>query len=550
MDINELPCAVLVTDETGQVLMANHGLLAMVGLSAEQVLQAPMESLFPLGSRLFLQTHVWPMLLKDGSVRELHLKISNAEHTRIPVMVNCNTRVLDGISSYIWVLFVAEERSKFEAALLVALNRAESISAELAEKQQFVTTVTDNMPGLVAYWDKDTHCRFANKPYLEWFGKKSDEMVGISMLALLGERLMALNQPYVSSVLRGEKQIFERTLIKPNGDICHTLCSYIPDFDSQRHVVGFFVLVTDVTPIKNAELELKLAASVFESTVEGIMVTDGNGIILSVNPAFTAITGYAASDVLGQTPAMLNSNRHDEQFHTAIWRELIVSGHWEGEIWNRRKDGTIFWQRQSVTLIRGATDEPLRYVTIFNDITELWEKDERMRHLAFHDALTGLPNRLLLMERLNQLLQKIEREPRNVAVMFLDLDGFKPINDQYGHEVGDKLLMEVARRLQLEVRQTDTVARLGGDEFIILLDNPADQKEVAEIVSRIIQSINAPWQCGEASITVGISVGIAMSVNFGDTSSQLMKRADAAMYAAKTTGKNTWRFSADVEVPK
>jgi diguanylate cyclase (GGDEF)-like protein/PAS domain S-box-containing protein len=307
-------------------------------------------------------------------------------------------------------------------------------------------------------------------------------------------------------------------------------------------VIGFFVLDTDITPVKSAEFELRLAASIFDSTVEGIMVTDGAGIILSVNPAFSAITGYSAIEVIGQNAAMLKSERHDATFDATIVQSIVVHGRWEGETWSQRQDGTIFLARQSITLIRSTCDEPVHYVSIFNDISELWQKNEDTRHLAFHDLLTGLPNRSLLIERMNQLIARTDRKQSNVALMFLDLDGFKAVNDTLGHETGDDLLVMVAKRLVAQVRSLDTVARLGGDEFVILLNNPASSDEVANIAQRIVESINLPMHFDEKTARVGVSIGIAIYDIDGSTPAQLLKSADSAMYLAKAAGKNTFRF--------
>jgi diguanylate cyclase (GGDEF)-like protein/PAS domain S-box-containing protein len=540
--LDQLPCPTLITDKSGYVLAVNTDLLVLVGGTFDYWLDKPMESFFPPPSRIFLQTHVWPMLLSEGNAREIYLKISDAKNQRIPVMMNCRRGLFSGMDSYYWAFFVALERSKFEVELLDARNRAESSALALTERERFVKTVTDAMPGLVAYWDKDLRCHFANKTYLEWFDKLPEAIIGTTLQDLLGEQLFTLNESYILGALSGEAQVFETTLTKPDGSICFTLANYLPDFNALGAVVGFFVLVSDVTTIKTAELELRLAASVFECTVEGIMVTDGQGIILSVNPAFSKITGYTAEEAIGQTPRLLKSNRHDQSFYAALWQTIGSKGFWEGETWNRRKNGEVYLVWQSITVIHGAIHEPVRYVSVFNDITEFWQKDERMRHLALHDSLTDLPNRTLLMEKLDHLLAMTEREQRNIAVMFLDLDGFKTVNDNLGHDIGDDLLKSVAKKLLAQVRHSDTVARLGGDEFVILLDNPVNNGEVENIASRIVTTFNVSMELRGKLASVGVSIGIAMHPVHGQTAAELMKSADSAMYAAKKAGGNSYRF--------
>ena len=547
--LDHLPCPVLVTDGTGRVLVINSELLELVGVTATHWLQKTIEDLVPPASRIFLHTYVWPMLMRDGAVREIQLQIRDAQGRRIPVMVNSRKGSLEGEPCYYWIFFVALERSRFEADVLAARNLAQASSLALAKSERFIKTIADSLPGLVAYWDQALRCRFANRLYSEWFGKPLAEIVGSTLKALLGERLFALNEPYAQGALSGQAQQFERTLTKADGSTGHTLVNFIPDLDNEGLVLGFFVLVSDLTQIKHSEVELKLAASVFSSIIEGIMITDAHGIILSVNPAFTQITGYTAIEARGQPRRFLEAPQHDPEFFAALWADAAAHGRGEGEAWNRRKNGDVFVTWQSITLIRGVDDEPLRYVSVFRDITKRWQQDEHTRHLALHDGLTNLPNRHLLMERFNQLITLGEREPRQLAVLFLDLDGFKRVNDTFGHGIGDEVLKLVAGKLQALVRKSDVVARVGGDEFVILLDNPAGQDEVAHVASRIIETLNEPMDILGQVARIGTSVGIAMHPTDGASAAQLVTDADTAMYAAKAAGKNTYRFFVAMSPP-
>lgn len=539
MEYDDLPCPVLVTDVAGKILSANAELLSVLGMTRQQLQLQSMELLLPPASRIFLQTHIWPMLLRDAQVQEIHLKLSGADRRCIPVMVNCKKRssAIPGADSYVWVFFVANERSKFEENLLQARNVAEAAAAALADREAFIKTITDAMPGLVAYWDKHLQCRFINQPGIDGYAGQSP-----------GQPMP--NDAHICAVLAGQRQTFERTVRLADGSLAYTLANYIPDLDARGVVVGFFILDTDITPEKSAEFELRLAASIFESTVEGIMVTDAKGIILSVNPAFAAITGYSGCEVIGQVADMLESDRHDDLCHAEMARAIAADGRWEGEKWHRRKDGAIFLAWQSTTIIGSAVDDPVRHVSIFNDISELWKKNENTRYLAFHDSLTGLPNRSLLMDRMAQLIARTDRGQCHVAVLFLDLDGFKAVNDTLGHETGDDLLILVATRLLAQVRQADTVARLGGDEFVVMLDNPAGSDEVTQIAARIIESVNLPMHFNQATIKVGISIGIAMHTDHGATPNQLLKSADGAMYLAKAAGKNTFVFCQPSPLPQ
>lgn len=542
--LDKLPCPALITSESGQVFAANKDFIGLVGENIEQLRGRAMDEFLPPASRIFMQTHVWPMLLRDGQVSELYLKLISESGVRVPVMVNCRRDDSSEDVRYFWVFFVAQERSKFEVELVKARDEALRSAKTLAERERFVRTITDAIPGMVAYWDKNLRCSFANQAYFEWFGKTPEQVVGSHMRDILGERVFKLNEPYIEGVLRGEAQRFERTLVKADGSNGYTLANYIPDHDAVGNVSGFFVLVTDVSLLKAAQAELQLAASVIQNTIEGIVVHDASWNILLVNPAFTAITGYAAEEAIGQTVSLLKSDHHDREFFAGVLRALDETGQWEGETWSRRKNGDLFLKWQTITTIRGAVDESVRYVTVFNDITARWQKDERIRHLALHDPLTDLPNRALLLERVGQLIGITEREPRSIALMFLDLDGFKAINDGLGHEAGDQMLRAVAKKLTGLMRQSDTVARLGGDEFVILLDNPANRNEIAHIAERVITAINEPLPLNGNFSKVGVSIGIAIYPADGANAELLMQSADKAMYAAKQAGKNTFRLSA------
>jgi diguanylate cyclase (GGDEF)-like protein/PAS domain S-box-containing protein len=542
LTLDEVPCPVVVTDGRGAILALNRNALQLIGGCAEALLGQPLESLLPLPSRMFLQTHVWPMLLHDGSAREIHLQLFDAQRQRLPVMVNCE-RSRDGDAEcWVWVFFVASERSRFEAELLNARARAADAASAVAEREHFLRTVTNAVPGLVGYWDRGLRCRFANIGYLEWFGRPQDEVIGAELKDLMDAVTLRYSQPHIDAVLLGQSQRFERSQQMADGRQAYALVNYIPDVGTDGNVAGFFVLVIDITQLKEAEGQLRLAASVVESTVEAIMVTDESDLILSVNPAFTAVTGYPAVDVVGRPASLLDAGRHDAAFHAQVRSELATHGRWKGETWARQRDGNVCLVWRAVTAISAAPGTPGRQVSVFSDVTERWRSSERLRHLAFHDPLTDLPNRMLLLERLGQLIGQTEREDRRVAVIFLDLDRFKAVNDTLGHAIGDRLLKAVAADLQALVRHSDTVARLGGDEFVVLLDNPACHHEVEKIAQRIVAAISQNRVVDGQPLAVGASLGIAMFPQDGDDREQLIAHADTALYAVKSAGRNGYRF--------
>ncbi len=299
----------------------------------------------------------------------------------------------------------------------------------------------------------------------------------------------------------------------------------------------------DISERKANEAQLQLAANIINGTNEGILVTDHEGIIRAVNPAFSIITGYSEDEAIGQRANLLKSDHHDEVFYRELWLAVSTTGHWEGEIWNRRKNGEIYPEWLNISTLPAFGTTASRHVAIFHDITEHHKSAERIRHLAFHDVLTGLPNRTLFQDRLEHALEKARRENNRLSVTFVDLDGFKAVNDTLGHDVGDALLQEVATRIRSRLRRgADTVARLGGDEFVVLMENLKDPEHCAFQADYILEDILKPIKIRGQSVQVGASMGMAFYPEDGDNALQLMKCADAAMYSAKAAGKGTYRF--------
>jgi len=298
-----------------------------------------------------------------------------------------------------------------------------------------------------------------------------------------------------------------------------------------------------------SEEKLRLADKVFQNSAQAILVTDAAANIISVNPAFTDITGYSAEEALGENPRRFASGRHDAAFYAAMWAALKRDGRWSGEVWDRRKNGEVYPKWLTINAVQDAAGgETTHYVGIFSDITEQKENAERIEHLAYHDPLTGLPNRYALNAHLTQSLADARRNGAQIAVMFLDLDRFKNINDSLGHDVGDQLLMEVARRVRGVLRESDTVARLGGDEFVVVLTGVAGPEDAARVAEKIVGEVGAPLMLAGHSLHTSPSIGISIYPHDGTSADMLMKNADAAMYQAKQGGRNGFRFfTADLD---
>ncbi|HPF57967.1 MAG TPA: PAS domain S-box protein [Candidatus Competibacteraceae bacterium] len=312
--------------------------------------------------------------------------------------------------------------------------------------------------------------------------------------------------------------------------------------DSQGHIVAAMESIQDITERKENEQALQLAASVFEHAHEGIIITDADGIIIEVNKTFEEITGYLRQESIGQNPKILQSGLHNAGFYTDLWQRIAEHGYWSGEIWNRRKNGEVYPQTTSISSVRNIDGEITYYVGLFADISILKESQQRLEHMAYYDPLTGLPNRALLADRLRLALAKAQRDHRILAICYLDLDGFKPINDHWGHAAGDELLVQVAQRFQQSVRGDDTVARLGGDEFVVLLNNLDSIEEGEQIVERFLQMLASPFVLSALPATISASIGVTFFPNDGSDPDTLVRHADQAMYRAKQDGRNCYHL--------
>ena len=537
-----LPCPVLVTDRSGVIQSLNQELLEKIGGTAGDWVGKPMDALFSAASCIFMQTHVWPMLLREGRIREIRLQMRGMGADAWPVFVNSQQSQGEAGLQFTWVLYVTVERSRFEQELVDARKRAELASKLLASSERFLRTVADALPSMIAYWDAQLCCQFANAAYVEWFGKTPGEMQGLDMRSLLGNALFEKNWQYVQGALQGQPQEFARVLQRPDGSEGHMLANYIPDMDAQGQVTGFISLVTNVSRMWEADEAIRLSASVFEATAEGIVVTDPLGNIVSVNQSFCALTGFRAHEIAGQNVRLFHSDRHDVAFFADMLTQLQENKAWAGEVWSRRKDGSTYLAQLSLSSITDDAGNVTRHVGVASDVTERWDKEQFIQQMALHDSLTGLPNRRLLMERLGQLIAIAARNSRQICVMFMDLDGFKAVNDTWGHDVGDQVLKEVAKRLQALLRGSDTVVRLGGDEFVLVLDNPDSEGGVEIIARRVIANVNEPMVLPGCTARVGTSLGIALFPHHGNTPEGLLKNADIAMYTAKVAGKNVYRY--------
>ena len=290
------------------------------------------------------------------------------------------------------------------------------------------------------------------------------------------------------------------------------------------------------------EEQTRLAAKVYDSTSEGIIITNSAGEIISVNQAFSKITGYAAEEAIGKTPSLLKSGRHDEDFYARMWASLNDTGQWRGEIWNRRKDGDIYPEWLTISAVKNDQDEIINYMAIFIDISQRIQNEELLKFLATHDPLTNIPNRALFKDRVVRALARSQRNHQKVAILMLDLDEFKSINDRFGHAAGDLVLQNWSERLKSSVRESDTVARIGGDEFSIILEGITSKEDARTVVEKILFWNEEPYSLNSHQAYLTTSIGITLYPDDGEDYDELLDNADRAMYVAKANGKNDFSF--------
>lgn len=390
-----------------------------------------------------------------------------------------------------------------------------------------------------------------NRAFCDMTGYDPDEVVGQRPSILKSGRHDPAFYAVLWQALRADGhwcgEIWNR---RKNGEIYPEWLAINAVKNVRGRVSHYVASLEDLTTKVEAQNRLRLAASVFDHAREGIMVTDRQRAIIEVNAAFTAITGYTRNEVIGKTPAILRSGLQDAVFYTAMNHALDEAGHWQGEVWNRRKDGEVYAELLNISAVPGADGESMYFVGLFSDITPQKERESRLESLAHYDVLTGLPNRRLLDDRLNVALAQHRRRHEGLAVCLLDLDAFKPVNDTHGHPAGDRLLRTIAERIQTTVREEDTVARLGGDEFVILLAGLETQQACEEVLQRMLDVVARPVTIGVTEVCVGCSIGATWLA--GDAAEhpdapRLIEQADSALYAAKKAGKGRCVFYAEQE---
>ena len=423
---------------------------------------------------------------------------------------------------------------RVEADLVQALQASE------AHLRGLVNTI----PDLV--WLKDPQGIYlaCNPGFERMFGAREAEILGKTDFDFVDAELATHFRNKDAQAIAAGRPCTNEEWVTFAVDGCRKLLETVktPMYGADGDLIGVLGVARDITERKQSEQRLRQSAAVFENTAEGVFITDTDGNVIDVNRAFTNITGYTLDDVRGRNPRMWRSQRHDRDFYQAMWLSLHEDGEWRGEIWNRRKDGGLYPARLTISRVPDEHGHPINFVAVFADITHVKQSAAMLERLAHHDPLTELPNRLLFNARLRHALEHARRNEQHLAVLFIDLDRFKNINDSFGHLVGDALLKSVARRLRGCIRLEDTVARIGGDEFILLLEGMEDPASSAVIAEKLLADFARPFDLDGREVYITPSIGISLYPRDGEDCEALLRNADTAMYRAKKQGRNAYAF--------
>jgi diguanylate cyclase (GGDEF)-like protein/hemerythrin-like metal-binding protein/PAS domain S-box-containing protein len=525
--IQTIPDLVWLKDPNGVYLACNPRFQQLYGASESDIVGKTDADFVAPELAEFFRTHDQLAVSNGGpTVNDEWLTFASDGHSEW--VETTKTPMFDAQGQLIGVLGIGRDMTERQRS-----------AQELQRREQYLRAVLDNFPFIIWLKDSDNRYLAVNQAFAHASGaSQPEELVGKSDLDIWPTALANAYRLDDDEVRQtGIPKTTEEPIDGPGQK--GWVETYKSPVRIDQQVIGTVGYARDITGRKTAEEKLLLAASVFTHALEGIMITTADGVVLDVNEAFSRITGYSRAEVTGQHTRMLSSGRQGKEFYAQMWQSLTTQGRWSGEIWNRRKSGEVYAEMLTISAVRNTAGVVMRYVALFSDISKQKEHEHRLEHIAHYDALTGLPNRVLLADRLRQSMAQTVRRNQQLGLVFLDLDGFKAINDEHGHDMGDQLLLAVATRMQQALRDGDTLARLGGDEFVAVLGDLADAEAAAPVLERLRVAAAQPFLIEGRSLQVSASLGVAFYPQRTDMDAeQLLRQADQAMYQAKVAGKN------------
>ncbi len=436
---------------------------------------------------------------------------------------------------------VSDNDDRLYIGYIVDITQQAELELQLRENEErHKLLVEESLNG--SYIVEDGKWAYINPKFAEIFGYSTEELLQEPVDKVVHIEDLSLVLTNLNRRLKGEVRSIQYKFRGVKKDGSFITVEVLGNRYQSNDKVAIFGTLVDITDASKSTEKLRMAEKVFENTIEGIVVTDKDATIQWVNPAFTAITGYSSHEAIGKNPRILRSEKHAREFYTQMWDSLINHGKWQGEIWNRRKNGETYPEWLTISAICDEEGNTIQYVSVFNDISERIKREEHIKYQAYHDALTKLPNRYLLYDRLNMNISHAHRNQEKLAVMLLDLDRFKRINDTMGHPAGDMLLQEVALRLRDSLREGDTVSRLGGDEFCIIVEDIKHVENTLKVAQKIFKALSKPFLLRDHELYITTSIGVSIYPNDGADVDSLIKNADTAMYEAKAQGRNSVRL--------
>jgi diguanylate cyclase (GGDEF)-like protein/PAS domain S-box-containing protein len=433
------------------------------------------------------------------------------------------------------------------AQLQAALNELRALNQQIHREKTLLRGLLDNIPDYIFIKDTDSVYIACNKAVEAYFGAPESRIVGKTDFDFVdAETAKSFRRIDQEMLARGELITTEEMITHPDGQQFYLETLKTPFRDNEGRILGLIGVGRNITERKQVEIKLELAAKVFTHAREGIMITDADAIVIEVNDTFTQITGYSREEAIGRSPRILQSGRHTQEFYAAMWNALLSEGYWCGEVWNRHKSGRVYAEMITISAVKDSQGKIQNFVGLFTDITQMKEHQMQLEYIAHYDALTQLPNRLLLTDRLQQAILNNDRHQKTLAVIYLDLDGFKAVNDNYDHKIGDELLIAVSKRMKEALREGDTLSRIGGDEFVAVLIDLEHIKACEPILSRLLHSAAEPISINGIELQVSSSIGVTFYPPDNVDADQLIRHADQAMYIAKQKGKNRYHLF-DVE---
>lgn len=464
---------------------------------------------------------------------------------RLSIVTALSILALTLIGAYMTFMFtglLTKELGRQTGNLVDLLNDNQALLEEVRNSKALVQSLLDNTPSVIYVKDLQGRYKMVNAAYRRFSRLSPEQILGKTDHELFPTGIADMFRRNDLLVIEADRALEMDEKVHHEDGVHEYLSVKFPLHDREDKVNAVCGISTDITDRKAAENRLRQSATVFESSGEGLVITRNNGNIVDVNPAFTRIMGYAREELLGANPRLWKSDQHPQDFYDDMWARIKAGGQWRGEIWNRRKDGSLIPVLLTINAVLDAKGDIHNYVAVYSDISIIKQSQAELEYLAHHDVLTDLPNRVLFNARLVHAVERAERTGSTLAVIFLDLDHFKHINDSLGHNAGDQLLTQTAELLRFQLRRDDTVARIGGDEFTFLLEDVPDTEGVILVVEKILRAFDREFQLAEHRLRITASLGISIYPQDGKDAETLLRNADSAMYRAKAEGRNTYQF--------